>query len=294
MARTTALVMGSICLLLVGLARESEAANYGVELIFSSSSPDFEGFPPPLNGISDIGSAASPEMSIDGDLVKNAFVDTREGFALGIGVNYSVTPELDEANVRALAATAFTVQGDSPVPIPASVRLSGNFQGDLFDPSSYADIQLRVYEFDPNDPAGFDGGDLLGMDVVLPFFFQGPAEFTKFRRASGDPFDELLGEGLWIGSETLEFNLPASGMGLFIELWGVSNIVPEAGVPNSGFDFLSTATLDINPPPGVTVTLATGQVFGNVIPEPATLTLGSILGTCAVGVGYGRRRRTAA
>ena len=247
MPRSTALLAGTISLLLAGSARVSEAGVlHGVDLSFSSSSPDFEVFPPPLNGISNIGSAASPEMSIDGDLVKSGFVDTRDGFALGIGVNYFSKPGSDEANVRALAATAFTVQGGSPVPIPASVRLSGNFQGDLFNPSSAADIQLRVYDFDPNDLEGFDGGDFVGMDVRLPFDLQSQVGFSKFRRTSDSPFDELLGEGLWTASETLDFALPAPGRGIFIELWGVSNIEPENGGPNNGFDFLSTATLDIN------------------------------------------------
>jgi hypothetical protein len=234
------------------------------------------------------------------------FVDIFDGFTLGIGVNYSTRPERDPetglspANVRALAATALTVEGESPVPIPASIQLSGTFQGDTIgDITSKADIQLRVYEFDPNDLINFDNSNAVLMDVSVLVIPEGDGDlrldvqFRKEKRIGGTIF-EPLGEGEWTGSETLDFDLPASGKGIFIELWGVADIEPLLGNPEgAGFDFLNTATLDINPPPGVTVTLATGQVFGqsNVIPEPATFAVWSILGMCVVSVGCERRRR---
>ena len=85
MARSTALVICTTSLLLVGLARVSEAGVlFGVNNIFNSASPDSEGYPPPLNGMSNIGAADSPEELIVGDLVKSVFVDTRDEFALGI------------------------------------------------------------------------------------------------------------------------------------------------------------------------------------------------------------------
>jgi hypothetical protein len=254
------------------------------------------------------GSADSPVEVTEGDVVKRVFVDIFEKFELGIGVNSPTKPELDEdnlspANVRALAATVFTVEGESPVPIPASIQLSGTFQGDVSPVStSLADIQLRVYEFDPDDLINFDYEDAVLMDIsVLPVPFgngdlRTEVRFEKYRRTSDSPFDELLGDGLWTGSETLDFDLPTSGNGIFIELWGAAEIAPffPADSEGAGFNFLNTATLDINPPPGVTVTLATGQVFGQpskVVPEPATFAVCSILGMCFASSGYRRRRR---
>ena len=309
MLRSTALVIGTTSLLLVGLARVSEAGLlFGVDKNFSSASPDQEGYPPPLNGMSNIGSADSPEELIVGDLVKSVFVDTRDEFALGIGVNSSTRLELDEnnlspANVRALAATVFTVAGESPVPISASIQLSGTFQGDISPISTaLADIQLRVYEFDPDDLISFDYEDAAVLDVFIRPVPVGDGDlrtevrFEKYIRTSDSPFDEILGEGLWTGTETLDFDLPASGNGIFIELWGVAEIDPffPGDSEGAGFNFLNTATLDISPPPGVTVTLATGQVFGeadNVVPEPATITVWSILGMCVVNARTRRRRR---
>jgi hypothetical protein len=309
MVRSIALVIGTISLLLAGLAHVSEAAIlFGVEKSFSSASPDLQGFSPPLNGMLNIGSADSPVEETDGNLVQSVFVDIFEKFELGIGVNYSTEPAddpdtgLSPANVRALAATAFTVQGESPVPIPASIQLSGTFQGDIspMTITSSADIQLRVYEFDPDDLTSFDNSNAVAMDVSVLVVPDGEdllldVRFEKYKRTSDSP-DELLGEGLWTGSETLEFDLPASGKGIFIELWGVSEIDPLLGDPEgAGFDFLNTATLDIDPPPGVTVTLATGQVFGqsNVIPEPSTIAIWSLLGLVGLGYGWRKKRRAA-
>ena len=308
MPRNTALLVGTISVLLAGSARVSEAGIlFGVEKSFSSASPDREGSSPPLNGMLNIGSADSPVEETDGNLFQSVFVDIVEKFDLGIGVNYAIEPEgdldtgLSPANVRALAATAFTVQGESPVPIPASIQLSGTFQGDIspITITSRADIQLRVYEFDPDDLRHFDSSNAFAMDVSVLVVPDGEdllldVRFEKYKRTNGS-LDELLSEGLWTGSETLEFDLPASGKGIFIELWGVSEIDPLFGDPEgAGFDFLNTATLDIDPPPGVTVTLATGQVFGqssNVVPEPATFTVWSIMGMCVVSASYWRRRR---
>ncbi len=197
----------------------------------------------------------------------------------------------------------FTVAGESPVPIPASIQLSGTFQGDISPESTaLAEIQLRVYEFDPDEVIHFNSKDAVVMNVsVLPVDvgdggLRTEVRFEKYRRFSDGRFDELLGDGLWTGSETLDFDLPASVNGIFIELWGASEIAPffPGDSEGAGFNFLNTATLDINPPPGVTVTLATGQVFGessNVVPEPATIAVWSILGMCAVSARPWRQRR---
>src|SRR5207249_3289171 len=78
------------------------------------------------------------------------------------------------------------------------------------------------------------------------------------------------------GTLNLPFILPLTrSSGIIMDLW------VEAGDfvrdnQGAGVNFSDTATLSFNPPPGVTVTLATGEVFGAgaaVVPEPGSLLL---------------------
>jgi hypothetical protein len=223
------------------------------------------------------GDRGNPEKGHLGSVDARARADF-QNFEVGASA-WSLNASPDEfspvfaTKAMAVAYTGLVVSDNSPTTLPGVLVLHGNFR-----------------EFGLN-------ADRAGSRALLDIWDLSGKLLGEIITDSGGYYEILSGDNLqtverrfdgWPGSRTLPFLLPlgAEDNGIIARLW----VAAEAG-PGNDFaaDFLTTATLTFLPPPGVTVTLATGQVFVGV-PEPSTHLL-MALGAAAIGCTYLERKR---
>lgn len=195
-----------------------------------------------------------------------------QGFEVGgfAGALAPVSNLYASASGGARAYTGLTVSTDTPVQLTGSISLDGSFGVSGNDSASLALIV--------QDISGLTLADVeLSSDGTSTFVSCDPPGTCTSKSSFGGP--------VW--SVKLPFVLPtlvSTGIAVGLDSFAVST----NGVGASA-DFLNTATLNFTPPPGVTVTLATGQTFVGT-PEPGTLLLlgSGLAGLAAIGA---RRRR---
>lgn len=204
-----------------------------------------------------------------------------------------------ELDAGAVVYTGLTVLGlDEPI-LPLSVMLAGSFVD--FEPlpgDGLVDVEadLNIY-------------DNLGRTLAQAVL--GGSGNTNsiawYCDSGGDPGFCTDAHKVWIvqqpraqpwmgGKFELPFNLPVanSAAGLIIDIWVKAKIDSHGELVPGGLgakaNFIDTVLLNIDPPPGVTVTLADGQTFtsATTVPEPATVAL---FAAGLAGLGVGRRKR---
>lgn len=193
-------------------------------------------------------------------------------------------------SVGAIGATGAIVTGlpggSSDSLIPGSIIIDGTFVGTLHL------VQLFVTDY----LGHFLGAGQVEQGRLVPGgpltetfnwdFCANPLAPNPSNLFCPQSFENIFGG--WGGSATLPFNFPALPKnGVIVELHG--DLFPFG--PQERVDFLTSADLSFSPPPGVTVTLASGQTFGAPppagVPVPSTLLL---FGTGLAGLVACRRR----
>ena len=189
-----------------------------------------------------------------------------------------------ELDVGAVAYTGLTVLGLADPFLPLSVTLSGSFLD--FEPvpgDGLVDVEadLNIYDIQ---------GRTLAQAVLGGS--GNTSTFAWYCDSTGDLSPCTDAHKVWVlqqpraepwtsGRLDLPFNLPveSSAAGLIFDLWIKAKIDSRGELVPGGLggksNFIDTALLNINPAPGVTVTLADGQVFASAatVPEPCTLAL---------------------
>lgn len=195
-----------------------------------------------------------------------------QGFELGAVAfaDSDATGQYAFAVGGARAYTGLIVSTDTPMQLAGSIHLDGTFQADPANDSAV----LSLFALDIN-------GNYL-FDVELQANATGVVDVCN---PPGNCTDrtQLTSRDVW--SLTVPFVLPTladTGIALFLESYAVDQTLDQKIVTSN---FFNTATLTFTPPPGVTVTLATGQTFVGV-PEPGSLAL-----TCAGILSLAVRRR---
>jgi uncharacterized delta-60 repeat protein len=165
-------------------------------------------------------------------------------------------PSSDRAGAWSIGASKIEVTGVPPgTVIPMSMVVSGNFIG----PTGTLLLQVR----------DFDNYRMLGSVSVLssgtPFTVNGQTFEAVTYNQLIDPYGNLDDASNYLrttanggGGYRLDFLYPAvANNGIYV--WFVAGVNATDDTLNDETDF--TASLEILPPPGVTVTLASGQVF---------------------------------
>jgi hypothetical protein len=247
---------------------------------------------------------ADPITFTEIDGVTSATVDT--GWRVGVDSNWEVS---DNSSVAKGAATANLATGNLHVYAGAKgIRIyregraygQASFQDtltfDLPEGMSQAPVTLSLTidgVFDINDGAWKAG---TGADAYLSLWDAGASQYlvrespTLFSGWSGDQVDlPFEVSGTAVVQENTSYSLYA---------------MLDAGVQTQGnvlsaMDFLSTASLDIELPPGATFQSESGVLLtqtdddNGVIPEPSTLAIWSLLSALGLAAGWYRRRRAA-
>lgn len=189
---------------------------------------------------------------------------TNEAFEVGVHVR-DVVPgrgdpfqgTLEAANARVAAAIDFgTLQPTDD--LDAVLHIDGGFGG-----SGRAKVQLGVRDFVGNTLAAlFAASESPPTNPIVWRVLDCPDP----RSGCGSFVDHTSS---WPGVYDLPLKIPAiPGNGIWIELKGEAPLDADAGAGATlSVDFENTASLELLPPPGVTVTLATGQ--GTSPPEGA-------------------------
>lgn len=174
-------------------------------------------------------------------------------FALGV-LSVDFTPHNsfgnNPAGASAYAAAAVNVSGGGAL-IPMSFNIHGSFLGEVSNGS--AAVELSVVDFQ---------GRSLGVAVIS----RNPLTGATLRHTTWanpylqDEWERVTVEGVYRNA-TLDFQFPnVPGNGLFVRLASSANMVFDP-VPSVGVNFSNSAVLNVNPPEGVSVQLASGQTF---------------------------------
>lgn len=185
----------------------------------------------------------------------------------------------------AIAYSGLTVDGDTVFTLPGSVQIEGTMSSDN-NSGTGGLVRLAISDFTSRHILS-----LARIEVTSMFTGTETIRVQDYLIETFDADDGHVTSSTgflpWTGSVSMPFSIPLAGNnGVVISMFAQV----DAGFPNGGnikFDFLNTATLTFQPPPGVRITLATGQSFG--VPEPSTLTLAAI----GLGLVACYRRRTA-
>ncbi len=218
------------------------------------------------NGFSEItGPGLLTGADLNGDVPQiDLFVNDLVGEGKTIG-----TPGVE---AYSLLADGITVSGTATgAAIPTSISVSGNM---IVSPGTneIANLTVKIWDY-----ASFAAGKgpLAELDVANVLAIDSLA----FRECQGGVCGAYAA---WTGSATLNTSLTAANLGFVIEAFGQAE--------GDGMNFSGTIETTLAPPPGDTVTLASGQVFTPAVsvPDPSSLLLvaGGLL-----GVGVMRRRR---
>jgi len=161
----------------------------------------------------------------------------------------------EKTGANAYAATKITVEGAPPgTLIPMKLVLSGNFSG----ASAGVAVVLRVRDFDYRNLGGLTIIDSPRVDGI-----GGPQRnYTYWPNPyEQDIFVRDFTRASWTSPKSLEFYYPATvNNGIYVEL--LATAAGVLGSHSAEADF--TARLDFEPPPGVTVRLASGKTFTGV------------------------------
>ncbi len=166
----------------------------------------------------------------------------------------------DLAGAWSMGASKIEVKGVPPgTVIPMSIVVSGNFTG------LSGTLMLQVRDFDKYR--------MLGSVTVTgsgqPFTYDGTTFAAVTYQQMIDPYGNIEDASNYVKTTAngssgyrLDFLYPVvPNNGIYI--WFVAGVKNYDDVQNAETDF--TATLEVNPPSGVTVTLASGQVFTSAV-----------------------------
>jgi len=160
-----------------------------------------------------------------------------------------MSPSTDLAGAWSMGASKIDVSGVPPgTVIPMSIVVEGDFDG------PGGTLLLKVNDFD----------DYRGLGSLSTRGSGTPAKantYTRMVNPYGDKDDAANHRKTTSSGSNnlrLDFLYPAiPNNGIYV--WFVAGVINTDNVSNDDTDF--TATLEVDPPPGVTVTLASGQVF---------------------------------
>jgi len=158
----------------------------------------------------------------------------------------------------AIAYTGLTVSDQTPAMLSGSVTLHGTITADHLNSSTEVDLFISDIYGNPLAFAFLYGWDHLGETILC---------------SPGCVHHPLPGTSPFIsGTIQVPYNLPLyTDNGIIMELLVIAEDDASDGQA-ADVNFFDTATLSFDPPPGVTVTLATGQTFaGTPLPSAAFL-----------------------
>lgn len=179
-----------------------------------------------------------------------------------------------ELEVGSVAYTGLTVLGLTDPVLPLSITLEGSFLD--YEPvpgDGLADMEADINIYD-------NQGRTLAQAVLGG---SGNSDsFAWYCDAGGDPGFCTDPHRVWVlrqssrlpwtsGKIELPFNLPVqdTAAGVIIDLWVKAKIDSRGDLIPGGLgakaNFIDTVSLSMNLPPGVTVTMATGEIFGGPI-----------------------------
>jgi hypothetical protein len=180
----------------------------------------------------------------------------------------------------AVAYTGMTVSAETPILLRGSFKLEGLFGTavgfddanpdviiEAFDTFSQAEVDLAIYDIEGRPLAQAylapPGGGTSQIEYCL--------DPTKFCSGSNVVIINPAPSGFVSGSIIVPFFVPlARDNGIIVDIFvKAADYTANNGAstfPRVVADFLHTASLTLEPPPGITVTLATGQVFGGSPP----------------------------
>jgi hypothetical protein len=180
---------------------------------------------------------------------------------------------IHSAFAGAVAYTGMTIDGDTP----PSLRGAINIEGTITPEEAFDGGFMRVFVTDFDSPfvlawllvEAVGGVATAGGPPSIQYSYNVCSSATSCSASSGLP---------WGGSFSLPFSLPlGTNNGIILSMFSQA----DAAFTGGGaivVDFLDTASITFDPPPGTVVRLATGQVVGadagpSPVPEPASILL---------------------
>jgi hypothetical protein len=253
-------------------------ADFGTGVSLGSTDPGFSFSPAtPISGVP-LSQDAQVLTDSQGSrsLAAKAVADP-SSFLVGASTTVSTPPGLGGAagHSQAVAYSDFSVGGILPAGgIPASLNIDGSA---LRDPSGDGDpfVNISVSVLDPLGNT-VQGGSFALFPAFLPVSNYRVSNFVTGSVVFNVPFT---------GTAIIPFTIPVSTGRLELN---IDDVAVAARGATASANFLNTATLNITPPPGVSVTLDTGEQFASVTPEPGSLAL---LATGVLPLLGGLRRR---
>ena len=193
----------------------------------------------------DLGIATSTATAVGGSAATADLSGTVHppGPALDVTAVFGSPAGLGNTYTKAQFAEGFSVSGNV-VPIPTTITITGTMTLPLLDKSVY----IALYRFADVSATGLAATFPFGTIQIYDYNTSGTLSYTT-NGVSFQPFT---------GSLSLTYNLNAADLGLiaFAEAFSTVGTVNFAGSISASFA----------PPPGTTLTLASGQTFGATLP----------------------------